>query len=105
MLDRLMKLKRKTLEIVYQGIIKFTANDTKEVGVTGFLKISLILQWTLQELRKSHTKKRLQKKVYFKRKMMIHATRAERFEKNIEEKRRKEMNLVLEKERLSGQGN
>ena len=32
--------------------------------------------------------------------MMIHATRAERLEKNMEVKRRKEMNLVLEKERL-----
>ena len=53
----------------------------------------------------THTKKKLQKEVYFKRKIVIHATRAERFEKNIEEKRRKEMNLVLEKERLRGQGN
>ena len=44
--------------------------------------------------------KKLKKEVFFKRKMMIHATRAERLEKNIEEKRRKEMNLVLEKERL-----
>ena len=34
--------------------------------------------------------------------MMIYATRAERLEKNMEEKR-KEMNLVLEKE--AGQGN
>ena len=32
--------------------------------------------------------------------MMIHATRAERLENNMEEKRRKEVNLVLEKERL-----
>ena len=32
--------------------------------------------------------------------MMIHATRAERLEKNMEERRRKKMNLVLEKERL-----
>ena len=31
---------------------------------------------------------------------MIHATRAERLEKNMEEKRRKEINLVLEKEKL-----
>ena len=31
---------------------------------------------------------------------MIHATRAERLEKNMEERRRKKMNLVLEKERL-----
>ena len=47
MLDRLMKLKPKTLDIVYEGIIKLTADNTKEVGVTVFLKISLILQWTL----------------------------------------------------------
>ena len=64
MLDRLMKLKRKTLDIVYEGIIKLTANDTKEVGVTGYLKISLILQWTLQELRKSHTQKKNCKRKY-----------------------------------------
>ena len=31
---------------------------------------------------------------------MIHATRAKRLEKNMEEKRRKDMNLVLKKERL-----
>ena len=41
--------------------------------------------------------KKLQKELYFKRKIMIHATRAERLEKNMEEKRRKEMNLVLER--------
>ena len=31
---------------------------------------------------------------------MIHATRAKRLEKNMEEKRRKDMNLGLKKERL-----
>ena len=31
---------------------------------------------------------------------MIHATRAERLEKSMEDKGRKEMNLVLKKERL-----
>ena len=45
--------------------------------------------------------KKLQKEVYFKRKMMIHVTRAERLGKNMEERRRKEMNLELEKERLA----
>ena len=30
---------------------------------------------------------------------MIHATRAKRLEKNMEEERRKDMNLVLKKER------
>ena len=33
--------------------------------------------------------------------MMFHVTRAERLGKNMEEKRRKEMSLVLEKERLA----
>ena len=45
--------------------------------------------------------KKLQKEVHYKRKMMIHATRAERLEKNMEDRKRKEMNLVLEKERLA----
>ena len=44
--------------------------------------------------------KKLQPEVYFQKKKMIHATRGKRLEKNMEQKRRKDMNLVLKKERL-----
>ena len=98
MLDRLMKLKPKALDIVYEGIIMFTANNTR--GWRDRLPKDQF-DITMGFARES---KKLQREVYFKKKTkkknMIHATRAKRLEKNMEEKRRKDMNLVLKKERL-----
>ena len=96
MLDRLMKLKPKALDIVYEGIIMFTANNTR--GWRDRLPKDQF-DITMGFARES---KKLQREVYFKKKKknMIHATRAKRLEKNMEEKRRKDMNLVLKKERL-----
>ena len=98
MLDRLMKLKPKALDIVYEGIIMFTANNTR--GWRDRLPKDQF-DITMGFARES---KKLQREVYFKKKKkkknMIHATRTKRLEKNMEEKRRKDMNLVLKKERL-----
>ena len=96
MLDRLMKLKPKALDIVYEGIIMFTANNTR--GWRDRLPKDQF-DITMGFARES---KKLQREVYFKKKKknMIQATRAKRLEKNMEEKRRKDMNLVLKKERL-----
>ena len=55
MLDRLMKVKPKTLDIVMCVCLQLLI---QEVGMTIFLKISLILQWNLQE-----SEKKLQKEV------------------------------------------
>ena len=95
MLDRFMKLKPKALDIVYEGIIMFTANNTRN------WRDSLPKEQFDIAMDFARESKKLQKEVYFKRKMMIHVTRAERLGKNMEERRRKEMNLVLEKERLA----
>ena len=96
MLDRLMKLKPKALDIVYEESSCLQL-IIQEVGVTVFLKISLTLQWALQENQKNCREKYTSKKK--QKKNMIHATRAKRLEKNMEEERRKDMNLVLKKER------
>ena len=85
----------KALDIVYEGMIMFTVNNTRvwhDHLPTEQFDIAM------EFARES---KKLQKEVHYKRKMMIHATRAERLEKNMEERKRKEMNLVLEKERLA----
>ena len=95
MQDRLMKLKPKALDIVYEGIIMFTANNTRN------WRDSLPKEQFDIAMDFARESKKLQKEVYFKRKMMIHVTRAERLGKNMEERRRKEMSLVLEKERLA----
>ena len=95
MLDKLMKLRPKALDIVYEGMIMFTANNTR--GWHDHLPTEQF-DIAMDFARES---KKLQKEVHFKRKMMIHATRAERLEKNMEERKTKEMNLVLEKERLA----
>ena len=89
-----MKLKQKELEIVYEGIIMFTSDNTRgwhdrlpkdqfDIAMD-FARVS----------QKTAERSILQKK------KIIHATRAERLEKNMEGKRRKEINLVVEKERL-----
>ena len=98
MLDRLMKLKPKALDIVYEGIIMFTANNTR-----GWRDRSPKDNFDITKGFEKETKKQkreIYRKKKKKKKNMIHATRAKRLEKNMEEKRRKDMNLVLKKERL-----
>ena len=94
-LDRLMKLKPKALDIVYEGIM-FTANDTSWHDHLPKEQFDIAMGFARES-------KKLQKEVYVKRKMMIHVTRTERLGKyGGEEKQRDEFGVG---EREAGQGN
>ena len=60
MLDRLMKLKPKALDIVYEGIIMFTANNTRSWNdclPKEQFDIAMDLQESKKNCRKKYTSK------------------------------------------------
>ena len=97
MLDRLMKLKPKALEIVYESMIMFTRNNTSD------WRDSLSKEDLAKAMKFASDSKDKQKDLFFKRKVAIHNTRAEKLKNLIEEKERKELALFAEKEKLTHQ--
>ena len=97
MLDRLMKFKSKALEIVYEGMIMFTCNNTSD------WRDSLSKEDLAKAMKFASDSKDKQKDLFFKRKVAIHNTRAEKLKNSIEEKKRKELALSAEKEKLTHQ--
>ena len=85
MLDRLMKLKPKVLEIVYKGMIMFTRNNWREC---------LSKEDLAKAMKFASDSKDKQKDLFFKRKVAIHNTRAEKLKNSIEEKKKKGTGLV-----------
>ena len=97
MLDRLMKLKPKALDIVYEGIIMFNRNKT---SIWRDNLSPLELKTVMAKARKLKCR---QKELYFQRKKTIHETRVNRMKSNSDERERKARLLALEKERLVSQ--
>ena len=94
MLDRLMKLKPKALDIVYEGIIMFNRNETRK------WRDSLTPEQLSCVMKKARESKILQKQLYFERKKKIWQRKAENFKAGVEERERKDRALVAEKESL-----
>ena len=88
MLDRLMKFKSKALEIVYEGMIMFTCNNTSD------WRDSLSKEDLAKAMKFASDSKDKQKDLFFKRKVAIHNTRAEKLKNSIEEKKKKGTGLV-----------
>ena len=96
-LDRLMNIKPKALDLVYEGMVMFTRNNTsKWRGSVTKEKLAEVMKIA----RKSKSK---QKDLYLKRKVVIQKSRAERLQNKIAEKKEKELALTLEKEKLTFQ--
>ena len=91
MLDRLMRMKPKALDLVYEGIIMFNLNKTKE------WRDSLSPSNLSIVMRKARESKGLQKKLFFNRKKEIHEARVEKLRRDSEEKERKARNLTATK--------
>ena len=99
MLDRLMRIKPKALDMVYEGIIMFSTNKTS----TWRDKLSHDqLETAMEAARKS---KQQQKLLYIKAKKQIFQQKAQRSKDKLEEKERKEKLLTAEKEKLLQQIN
>ena len=96
-LDRLMKVKLKALDLLYEGMIIFTRNNTSK------WKDSLTKEKLAEVMKIARELKSNQKDLYLKRKVIIHKTRAERLQSKIAEKTQKEFALTLEKEKLTFQ--
>ena len=96
-LDRLMKIKPKALDLVYEGMIMFTRNNTSK------WRDSLTKEKLAEVMKIARESKSKQKDLYLKRKVIIHKTRAERLQNKIAEKKEKELALTLEKEKLTFQ--
>ena len=96
MLDRLMKIKPKALDIVYEGIIMFNRNKTRE------WRNNLSTEQLAYVMAKARLSKTVQKKQFFDRKKIIHEKRAAKFKNAVEEKERKAKDAAT-KERLVGQ--
>ena len=95
MLDRLMRMKPKALDMVYEGMIMFNLNKTKE------WRDSLPKEQLDDAMEKARKSKSLQKKLYLERKQAIHETRVEKLNLANQEKERKARNNALEKEKLN----
>ncbi|XP_066935310.1 reticulocyte-binding protein 2-like [Clytia hemisphaerica] len=95
MLDRLLKLKPKALDLSIEGIIMFNTNKTKE------WRNSLSKEKLSEVMEAARKSKEKQKKLYHKRKEIIFEQRATKLANEYEERKQKEVNLVLEKERLA----
>ena len=96
-LDRLMKLKPKALDIIYEGMIMFTRNNTSK------WRDSLSKEELTKAMKFARESKSKQKQLYYQRKIAIHQTRAEKLQSSIEEKRKKELAQSAEKEKLTHQ--
>ena len=81
-----MKFKPKALEIVYEGMIMFTRNNTSD------WRDSLSKEDLAKAMKFTSDSKDKQKDLFFKRKVVIHNTRAEKLKNSIEEKKKKERN-------------
>ena len=88
MLDRLMNLKPNPLEIVYEGMIMFTRNNT------GDWRGSLSKEDLAKAMKFASDSKDKQKDLFSKRKVAIHNTRAEKLKNSIEEKKKKGTGLI-----------
>ena len=77
MLDRLMKLKRNPLEIVYEGMIMFTRNNTSD------WRGSLSKEDLAKAMKFASDSKDKQKNLFSKRKVAIHNTRAENLKNSV----------------------
>ena len=86
--DRLMKFKPKALEIVCEGMIMFTRNNTSD------WRDSLSKEDLAKAMKFASDSKDKQKDLFFKRKVTIHNTRAEKLKNSIEEKKKKGTGLV-----------
>ena len=94
MLDRLMKLKPKALDLAYEGNIMYVRNKTSEWRD----KLSKEkLDKALDFAKKSKSK---QKALYFKNKKAILEKKTMKLKQGMEEKERKEKRVAEEKERL-----
>ena len=71
-LDRLMKLKPKALDIIYEGMIMFTRNNTCK------WKDSISREELTKAKKFARESKSKQKQLYYQRKIAIHQTRAEK---------------------------
>ena len=76
MLDRLMRSKPNALDIVYEGIIMFRLNKTKQ------WRDSLSKKELSSVMAIARKSKKLQKKTYFERKLKIHEQRVQKLKKN-----------------------
>ena len=94
MLDHLMKLKPKALDLVYEGIIMFNRNKTGEWR-DSLDKKSLSLAMT-----KARESKNFQQQLFFDRKKKIWKRKVEKFQTATEEKLCKQKEKALEKENL-----
>ena len=81
-LDRLMKLKPKALDIC-EGMIMFTRNNTSK------WRDSLSKEELTKAMKFARESKTKQKRLYYQRKIAIHQSRAEKLQSSIEEKRKK----------------
>ena len=93
MLDRLMKLKPKALDIVHESIIMFTRNKR---GEWGHKRSEENFKKAMNFARNS---KKQQKLVYLAKKKQIQETRIAKLRGSMEEKERKEKSQAEEKER------
>ena len=96
-LDRLMKLKPKALDIIYEEMIMFTRNNT------GKWRDSLSKEELAKAMKFAKESKSKQEQLYYQRKIAIHQARAEKLQSSIEKKRKKELALTAEKEKLTHQ--
>ena len=91
MLDRLMKLKPEALEVVYKGMIMFTRNNTSD------WRDSLSKEDSAKAMKFASDSKDKQKNLFFKRKVAIHNSRAEKLKNSIEEKKKRNWPCLLKK--------
>ena len=93
--DRLMKLKPKALDIIYERMIMFTRSNTSK------WRDSLSKEELTKAMKFARESKSKQKQLYYQRKIAIHQIRAEKLQSSTEEKRKKELAQSAEKEKLS----
>ena len=91
MLDRLIKLKPKALEIVYKGIIMFTCNNTSD------WRASLSNEDLAKAMKFTSDSKDKQKELFFKRKAAIYNTRTEKLKTQLRKKKERNWPCLLKK--------
>ena len=91
MLDRLIKLKPKALEIVYKGIIMFTCNNTSD------WRDSLSNEDLAKAMKFASDSKDKQKDLFFKRKAAIYNTRTEKLKTQLRKKKERNWPCLLKK--------
>ena len=99
MLDRLMKLKPKALDIVHESIIMFTRNKTGE------WRDKLSEENLKKAMNFAKNSKKQQKLMYLAKKKQIQETRIAKLRESMEEKDRKEKSQAEEREKLLKQLN